>query len=86
MFIKDGPSMLIDFIDWAPGKGGVVFFFCTCLVSFCFSCKGVSLSFLYILSRYFSSFFAIYYSHLLIKKKILVVLLSWHKGTCRGRS
>ena len=30
---------MISLLEWVPGEGGVVFCI-SCLVSFCFSCKG----------------------------------------------
>ena len=57
LFIKDGPSTLIDFIDWVGSRSRRGWFLYILLDSFfCFSYKGVSVSFLYILSRYFSIF------------------------------
>ena len=45
LWIKGGPSTLIDFIDWAGSWWGRRF--CVFLVVFGFNCKGVSVSILY---------------------------------------
>ena len=54
LFIKNGPSTLIDLVG--SHSGGGLFFVHLVWTIFCFSCKGVRLPILYILSRYFSIF------------------------------
>ena len=51
LWIKGGPSTLIDFIDWVGSRWGRRF--CVFLVVFGFNCKGVSVSILYFFGSLF---------------------------------
>ena len=58
MFIKDGPSTLIGFIDWlALIEGGDVFCTSILAVFFCLTCVGVGVFILYSMGCYFGASF-----------------------------